>query len=52
MNSTYYLLLIIFLTTLIIRTVYELLKRDGKVDPGNKMLFWLVFADMVLLWTS
>jgi len=34
------------------RTVYELFKRSGRVDPENKILFAVIFADMCALWIS
>jgi protein-S-isoprenylcysteine O-methyltransferase Ste14 len=52
MNNTYYFLLGIYLATMIVRTVYELLKKAGKVDPGSKMLFTIIFIDMCALWAS
>jgi protein-S-isoprenylcysteine O-methyltransferase Ste14 len=40
----------IYLACLSIRTAYELLKKSGKVAPGNKTLFSVVFVAMVTLW--
>ena len=52
MNSEYLLFLSLYLLGLIIRTGYELLKKAGRVQPGNKVAFTLVFAAMCLLWAS
>jgi protein-S-isoprenylcysteine O-methyltransferase Ste14 len=43
---------IIFLACLAIRTGYEMLKKTGKVDSKNKLLFGFVFLAMCLLWIS
>lgn len=46
----------IFLTvsilTHIIRTSYELLKIRNKINPENKILFSLIFGNMMTLWIS
>jgi protein-S-isoprenylcysteine O-methyltransferase Ste14 len=34
------------------RAVYEVLKIRGRVDPHNRIVFALVFADMCVLWIS
>lgn len=52
MNSEYLLFLSLYLLGLIIRTGYELFKKAGRVQPGNKVAFALVFAAMCLLWAS
>jgi protein-S-isoprenylcysteine O-methyltransferase Ste14 len=48
--TTYTTLAIIFLVCLNIRTGYEMLKEKGKVDPGNKLAFGIVFTAMMTLW--
>lgn len=35
-----------------IRTSYELLKKAGRVNPKNTIIFALVFAVMCLMWAS
>lgn len=52
MHTIYYALLGVFLITHAVRTVYELLKRAGRVDPENSVLFTVIFADMCALWIS
>ncbi len=39
-----------FTAAVIIRTIYELLKKSGRIDPKNKIIFALIFADMCILW--
>jgi protein-S-isoprenylcysteine O-methyltransferase Ste14 len=45
----YIAVLCLCLFGLAIRTVYELLKRRGKVDTKNTTVFWTVFAGMALM---
>ena len=52
MNTTYILLLGLCLLGTAIRTVYEILKKVGRLDPRNKAIFSMVFAAMILLLTS
>ncbi len=52
MDVAYFIFLGIFLLAHIIRTVYELLKRAGRANPENKILFALIFMDMCALWIS
>jgi protein-S-isoprenylcysteine O-methyltransferase Ste14 len=52
MNNTYYIFLGVYLVTLVVRTVYELLKKAGRVDPENKILFAIIFSDMCVMWVS
>ena len=52
MMSEYLLFLGLYLLGLIIRTGHERLKKAGRVQPGNKVAFALVFAAMCLLWAS
>ena len=51
-TELYFYLLAIFLICLAIRTGYELLKRAGKVEPENKILFVMILATMCFLWVS
>ena len=41
-----------FTAAVIIRTIYELLKKSGRIDPKNKIIFMLIFIDMSILWIS
>ena len=52
MNAKYATLLALFLACLLLRTTYEMLKKSGSVNPGNKSIFALVFTAMCLLWAS
>jgi protein-S-isoprenylcysteine O-methyltransferase Ste14 len=52
MNTTYFIFLGFYLATLVVRTIYELLKKAGRVDPGNKILFTIIFIDMCVMWVS
>jgi protein-S-isoprenylcysteine O-methyltransferase Ste14 len=48
----YIVTLCLCLIGLSIRTVYEFLKRSGRVDTKNKTVFWIVFVGMVLMLCS
>ena len=52
MNATYLIFLGLYLTSLMIRSGYELLKKSGQANPKNKKLFAFVFMTMCLMWTS
>ena len=52
MNSIFLLFSILCLLGLSIRTSYEVLKKGGKVDSKNKMVFAIVFVGMILMLTS
>jgi len=52
MNTEYFVFLGLFLGSLLARTSYELLKKAGKINPKNKLVFAVIFAIMCLLWTS
>jgi protein-S-isoprenylcysteine O-methyltransferase Ste14 len=52
MNTTYSIFLGLYLGSLIIRTSYELLKKAGRVDPKNMIVFAVIFAVMCLMWSS
>ncbi len=52
MDSAYLLPAGLCLAGLMIRTLYELLKRAGKVDVRNPMIFAVVFAGMCALLAS
>ncbi|MCX6306511.1 MAG: NnrU family protein [Bacteroidetes bacterium] len=34
------------------RTVYEMLKLRNRIDPENKVVFGIIFTNMMLLWIS
>jgi protein-S-isoprenylcysteine O-methyltransferase Ste14 len=48
----YILIFVLCTLGLCIRTLYEMLKSQGKVKPGNNVLFWAVFAGMFLMLAS
>ena len=52
MNTAYLVFLSLYLSSLIIRTGYELLKKAGRVNPKSVIIFAVVFAAMCLLWAS
>jgi len=52
MSTIYLVFLGLCLVGLAIRTGYELLKRAGRVNPKDKLVFSAVFAGMILMLTS
>jgi protein-S-isoprenylcysteine O-methyltransferase Ste14 len=52
MHILFFIFLVLCLLGLAIRTGYELLKKAGRLDPKNKVVFGVVFAGMILLLTS
>jgi protein-S-isoprenylcysteine O-methyltransferase Ste14 len=52
MLATYLVLVGVCLAALAIRTVYELFKKAGKVDPQNKLVFAIIFVAMILMLLS
>lgn len=52
MKPGYVIALGLYLTGLTIRTSYEMLKKAGKVNPKNVILFLFVFLSMCFLWIS
>ena len=52
LKSDYLLLLLLYLAGLCIRHAYEQLKKSGKVDSKNKIVFAGVFAAMCMLWAG
>ena len=52
MYTQFYVFLALCLVGLTIRTTYEVLKKQGKLDPRNKIVFAIVFAGMSLMLTS
>jgi protein-S-isoprenylcysteine O-methyltransferase Ste14 len=52
MHILFFIFLVFCLLGLAIRTGYELLKKAGRADPQNKIVFGVVFTGMILLLTS
>ncbi len=52
MKNNYFLLFGLFLAANAIRTIYEILKKHGVINPKNRLLFALIFLDMMILWIS
>jgi protein-S-isoprenylcysteine O-methyltransferase Ste14 len=52
MNTDYLVFLCLYLSSLIIRTGYELLKKAGRVNPKSTIVFAVIFAVMCLMWVS
>ena len=52
MDRTYFILLILYISSLAIRTTYELFKKAGKADPGSKPLFIFMLIVMCAMWMS
>jgi protein-S-isoprenylcysteine O-methyltransferase Ste14 len=48
----FYLFLGLSITTHVVRTGYELLKYRNMINPGNKIVFGLIFTNMAILWVS
>jgi protein-S-isoprenylcysteine O-methyltransferase Ste14 len=48
----YYVLVVLFLVSLTIRSTYEMLKEMRKIDPENKIIFAIIFSAMMMLWAS
>ena len=52
MLTVYLILVGVCLVALVIRTVYELFKKAGKVDPHNKVVFAVVVVAMIVMLLS
>jgi protein-S-isoprenylcysteine O-methyltransferase Ste14 len=52
MKTSYLVFVGLFFFGLMIRAVYEQLKKNGRIDPKNKVTFTIVFLAMNLLWAS
>jgi protein-S-isoprenylcysteine O-methyltransferase Ste14 len=50
-QQTFIILLIVCVSTHIIRTAYEILKHKQTLNPG-KLSFVIIFTNMVILWVS
>jgi protein-S-isoprenylcysteine O-methyltransferase Ste14 len=51
-DNNYLILVVLFVVSLAIRSVYEFLKEKGKVNPENKLIFAFIFTTMCSLWVS
>ena len=52
MKTVYLVFMGLYFAGLIIRAVYEQLKKNGRVNPKNKITFLIIFLAMCLLWAS
>ena len=52
MSDEYPLFLILHLAGLTIRNIYEALKKSGKVDSRNRIVFAVIFAAMCMMWAG
>lgn len=52
MNTDYLIFLALYLFTLLIRTSYELLKKAGRVNTKNTMVFAVILVVMCLMWAT
>ena len=52
MKTAYLLWVALYFLGLIIRAVYEQLKRDGRINPKSMITFTIVFFAMCLMWAS
>lgn len=49
---TYFLLVGVFFASIAFRFLYEHLRKQGRLDPRDKLVFALVFLDMCAMWAS
>ena len=52
MKTGYLAFMGLYFLGLIIRAIYEQLKKNGRIDPKSKFTFTIVFFAMCLLWAS
>ena len=52
MKIEYLLFLNLYFIGLIIRSIYERLKKSDRIDPKSKVVFLTVFIAMCLMWAS
>jgi protein-S-isoprenylcysteine O-methyltransferase Ste14 len=52
MADGYWILLSLFLICTTIRSIYEWLKKQGRISPTNRLIFALIASDMAILWLS
>lgn len=50
--TMYFVLVGVFFASLGFRSLYELLRKQGKIDPRNRVVFGLVFLDMCASWSN
>jgi len=52
MNNEFLVLLVLYVSSLTTRSTYEVFKKAGRVDLKNRILFYLIFSVMCLMWVS
>jgi protein-S-isoprenylcysteine O-methyltransferase Ste14 len=52
MEGAFVVFAILFLSSLAVRVIYELLKEARRIDPENKVVFAGIFSVMMILWVS
>ena len=52
MSAPYLIFAGLFLVGLVVRDVYEFLKRSGRIDTKDRLLFAVVFTSMCVMWIS
>ena len=52
MKGAFLVFAVLFLSSLAIRAIYELLKEARRIDPENKLVFAGIFSVMIILWVS
>ena len=52
MNTDYLLFLGLYLFSLVIRTSYELVKKAGRVNPKDTMVFAVILVVMCVMWAT
>lgn len=52
MKTDYFIFLGLYFFGLIIRAVYEELKKKSRLDPTRKITFTVIFAAMCMMWAS
>jgi hypothetical protein len=52
MNADYFIFLSLYLLGLILRYGYEVLKKTGRLDSRNRVVFSSIFAAMCMMWAG
>jgi protein-S-isoprenylcysteine O-methyltransferase Ste14 len=52
MNTDYQIFFGLYLFSLVIRTSYELLKKAGRVNPKNTVVFAVILVVMCVMWAT
>ena len=52
MNANYFIVLGLYLGSLVIRTGYEVLKKTGRLNPKNTVIFAVILVVMCVMWAS